>query len=228
MPEVVVLEEVTRWLPPGTRRVAAVRRVNFNLGIGELVTVVGRSGSGKSSLLAICGGVDVPNEGRVTIAGHDVTTLDREARDTFLQETVGWVFESDGMLPLLTAEESVALTLRIAGRDRFEAISLAREALDATGMRHRAFHKLSELSGGEQQRLALARALVKSPVLVIADDPVAQLDVKTAHEILTLIRDVANSGTAVLMASNDGAAAEIADRVLLMDRGSLLPLVAVD
>jgi putative ABC transport system ATP-binding protein len=226
--DVLVLERVSRWLTSGTRRVAAVRRVDFAMRRGELVVVAGRSGSGKSSLLALSGGLEAPDQGRVLIRGADVASLGRRAREQFLQRTVGWVIEGTGLLPLLTAEESVFLTLRIAGREPDEAASLAREALEATGLSHRAHHRTSELSGGEQQRLALARALVKAPALVLADDPLAQLDMRTAREILALIRDAADSGIAVLLASNDGAAAEIADRVLLMERGSLMPLVAVE
>jgi putative ABC transport system ATP-binding protein len=131
------------------------------------------------------------------------------------------VFQSAGLLPLLTAEENVALALRLLGRPEAEAAGAAREALAAVGLGDRAGHRGVELSGGEQQRAALARALVKSPALLIADEPTGQLDTETARSVLDVLRRTADNGTAVLLATHDPAAAEIADRVVRMDDGVL-------
>jgi putative ABC transport system ATP-binding protein len=134
---------------------------------------------------------------------------------------VGWVFQSPGLLPLLTAEENVALALRLLDRRDTGMAAAARAALDAVGLAERANHRGAELSGGEQQRVALARALVKEPALLIADEPTGQLDTETGRAVLEVLRRTADAGTAVLLATHDPAAAEVADRVLLMEDGVL-------
>ena len=143
------------------------------------------------------------------------------ARDGFLRRTVGWVFQSAGLLPLQTAGENVSLTLRLLGRSEAEASAAARRALDAVGLSERTEHRGEELSGGEQQRVAVVRALVKAPALLLADEPTAQLDSETAGSVLALLRHAAASGTAVLLATHDEAAAGEADRVLVMEDGCL-------
>jgi len=134
---------------------------------------------------------------------------------------VGWVFQAPGLLPLLSAEENVALALRILGQPEAEATITARQALSAMGLAERAGHRGMGLSGGEQQRVALARALVKAPALLVADEPTAQLDTETARGIMAVIREAASSGTAVLLATHDAAATGLADRVLTMEDGVL-------
>jgi putative ABC transport system ATP-binding protein len=181
------------------------------------VAILGRSGAGKSSFLFLCGGLDRPTAGRVTVAGQDVGALAGAALERFLQGTVGWVFQSPGLLPLLTAEENVALALRLLDRPP----GAARAALEAVGLGERVSHRGAELSGGEQQRVALARALVKEPALLIADEPTGQLDTETGRAVLHVLRRTADAGTAVLLATHDPAAAEVADRVLLMEDGVL-------
>jgi putative ABC transport system ATP-binding protein len=137
---------------------------------------------------------------------------------------VGWVCQNAGLLPLLTAGENVALAARIAGEPEVEASRLSGLALEATGLSERGEHREDELSGGERQRVALARALVRAPVLLIADEPTAQLDSRTAAGILGLIREAADSGTAVLMATHDEQVAAVGDRVLRMEDGLLTEL----
>lgn len=198
-----------------------MRRASFTIAEAELVVVIGRSGSGKSTLLSLCGGLDQPDVGRVLVAGRDVSTLRDRAREAFWQRTVGWLSQNAGLLALLSAEENVALAARIAGESGAEAARLAALALEATGLSERADHREDELSGGERQRVALARALVRAPALLIADEPTAQLDGRTAAGILGLIREAADSGTAVLMATHDEHVAAIGDRVLRMDDGTV-------
>jgi len=219
VPNILVAEGVSRWFFDGPERVAAVREVNVRIGQGELVAMLGPSGAGKSTLLAICGGLDMPDQGRVTVAGQDVSSLDSVGREKFLQRTVGWIFQDAGLLPLLTAEENVALAARIAGMPKQEARAAALTTLEAVGLGDRAEHRGNELSGGELQRAALARALVKNPVLVIADEPTGQLDGHTGGAVMQLIRDAADYGIAVLLATHDPAVAELADRVLMMNDG---------
>ena len=224
MPDVLVADGVSRWFPSRGRQLTAVRDANLRIAESELVVVLGRSGSGKSTLLSLCGGLDRPSEGRVVVGGRDISQLRGAARETLLQRTVGWVFQNAGLLPLVTAEENVALVAQIAGEDEKDARRLAQMALAATGLGERAGHREDELSGGERQRVALARALVRAPALLVADEPTAQLDTGTTYGVLSLIREAADSGTAVLLATHDEAVAAIGDRVLRMEDGSLTEL----
>lgn len=219
--DVLVAEGLARSRPPGTDRGSAVRRASLRVARRELVAILGRSGTGKSTLLALCGGLDTPDEGRVAVDGTDLASLQDGDRERFLQRTVGWVFQSPGLVPLLTAQENVALALRIAGTPGEEALHVTEAVLEAVGMEGRSGRLASELSRGERQRVALARALVKTPALVIADEPAAQLDSRTGAEILTLLRDAARSDVAVLFATHDDAEAAAADRVLVMADGIL-------
>ena len=217
MADVLVAEGLSRSFRAGDEVVVAVRDASLRVGEHELVAILGRSGAGKSSLLLLCGGLDRPTSGRVTVAGQEVGALEDAARERFLQRMVGWVFQSPGLLPLFTAEENVALALRLLGRP----LDAARGALAAVELSSRAGHRGAELSGGEQQRVALARALVKEPALLIADEPTGQLDTETGRAVLDVLRRTADAGTAVLLATHDPAAVEVADRVLLMEDGVL-------
>jgi putative ABC transport system ATP-binding protein len=217
--DVLVAEGLCRGFGDGDARVEAVRSAHLRVMQAELVVVLGRSGAGKSTLLSLCGGLDQPDEGRVTVVGQDVGAMHHAERDLFLRHTVGWVFQAAGLLPLLSAEENVALALRLTGADEAQALAGARRALGSVGLGERAGHRGNELSGGEQHRVALARALIKSPALLIADEPTAQLDSETARGMMALIRKAAESGTAVLLATHDESAAEVAHRVLLMEDG---------
>ena len=215
------VDGVSRWFPAGGDRLVAVREASFQVQEAELVVVLGRSGAGKSTLLSLCGGLDSPDEGQIRVAGQDLGLLNEAEHDAFLRRSVGWVFQAAGLLPLLSAEENVALTPRILGEPEAAAMATARRALSAMGLTERAGHRAMELSGGEQQRVALARALVKAPGLLVADEPTAQLDTETARGIMSVIREAASSGTAVLLATHDRAATEFADRVLYMEDGVL-------
>ena len=217
------MEGVSRHFTVAGRRFAAVWDVNLCVLAGQLVAILGRSGSGKTTLLGLAGGLDRPDEGRICVAGEDLGALDATALDEFRRRTVGWVFQSSGLLPLLTAAENVALALRIQGMEDGRSAMLALGALEEMGLAPRAQHRALELSGGEQQRVALARALVKHPRVLLADEPTGQLDTETASEVMALLRDAASSGICVMVASHDAALAASADVVLRMEDGRLLP-----
>jgi putative ABC transport system ATP-binding protein len=186
-----------------------------------MVAVLGRAGMGKSALLALCGGLERPEKGRVFVDGRDLAALGEAERERFLQRTVGWVFQNPQLVPVLTAEENVALAMRIAGESEEESLRTTQAALEAVGLDGRARRLANELSRGERQRVALARALVKAPALVIADEPTAQLDTRTGAEILGLLREAARSEVAILFSTHDEAEAAAADRVLVMSDGVL-------
>ena len=222
-PEIVSATGVTKGFAAsgGRGRTEAVRGVDFAFGEAELVVLLGRSGAGKSTLLSLVGGLDSPDAGTISVAGHDVGRLRGRAREEYLRNTVGWVFSSAGLLPLLSALENVWLAARLLGHRDTVARREALEALEAVGLGPRAGHRAGELSGGEQQRVALARALVKKPALLLADEPTAQLDSETGRSVLDVMRAATGSGTAILLATHDQAVVEVADRVLSMEDGRL-------
>ncbi len=222
-PEIVRATGVTKGFAAsgGRGRTEAVRGVDFVVGQAELVVLLGRSGAGKSTLLSLVGGIDTPDAGTILVAGQEVGRLHGRAREEYLRNMVGWVFSSAGLLPLLSAMENVWLAARLVGHRDSVARTEARQALDAVGLGPRAEHRAAELSGGEQQRVALARALVKKPVLLLADEPTAQLDSETGKSVLDVMREATRSGTAILLATHDQAVVEIADRVLSMEDGRL-------
>ena len=221
MSDVVLARGLVREFTAGGQRVRAVDGVDLTVAAGEVVMVLGRSGAGKTTLLSLVGGLDRPDGGTVSVGAERVDALSGRARDRFLQVSVGWVFQTSGLIPLLTAAENVEMALRLAGVDGPVVEDRARAALARVGLEGRAAHTASELSGGEQQRVALARALVKRPPLIVADEPTAQLDSETAGGIMQLLREVASAGTAVLMATHDRVAVEFADRVMTMTDGRL-------
>lgn len=221
MPDVLIAGGISRWYDSPSGRVHAVRGANFRVGEAEVVAVFGRSGAGTSALLAMCGGLAAPDQGRVWVTGRDLAALDRPEREEFLRRTVGWVPQRPSLLTLLTVEENVAVVMRIAGDPEPEAVRAARTALEAVGLRERADQRGGDLSAAEQRRAALARALVKAPALLVADQPTAHLDRRAATQVLGLLRAAADSGIAVLFATQDESAAGIADRVLTMEAGAI-------
>jgi putative ABC transport system ATP-binding protein len=219
MAEVVTVEGVSRRFSAGGRTVNAVHGATLSIDDGELVVLLGRSGSGKTTLLSMIGGLDRPDEGTVMVDGADVGSLRGSDLDRFRQKTVGWVFQTSGLLPLLTAAENVGLALRIQGRNEDESSRAALSALEEVGLAERADHRTYELSGGEQQRVALARALVKEPRVLLADEPTGQLDTETAGSVMGLIREASTAGITSIVATHDTALAGQADRVLVMEDG---------
>jgi putative ABC transport system ATP-binding protein len=219
MPDAVVMEGVAKHYRAGGRLVSALRGVHLTVAEGELVAVFGRSGAGKTTLLSLAGGLDVPDEGSVRSAGVDITHLDETGLERFRRDRVGWVSQVAGLHPLLTAAENVAITLRIQGVPIDGCRSRAVAALAELGLEGRARHRAHELSGGEQLRVALARALVKSPSLLLVDEPTGQLDTQTGSQVIALIRGAAQRGVTVLAATHDESLAEAADRVVHLDDG---------
>jgi len=206
----------------GARRRTVLAGVDIDASEGELLVIAGRSGSGKTTLMSILGGLDADHEGEVAILGQRVDLLSASARRGFIRESIGWVFQASGLLPDMTAEENVALALYMTGLYGREATRRSRQALEWVDLAARADHRAHELSGGEQQRVALARAIVKEPLLLLADEPTSQLDTETARSVMSLIRDVADSGTTVVVATHDESVADRADRLIHIDDGRIV------
>lgn len=196
---------------------------SFTVGRGEMVAIIGESGAGKSTLLQILGGLDRPTSGRVRIAGQDVTTGSEDAMAAIRNRSVGFVFQFHHLLRDFSAVENVMFPLRIAGRAESAARSRALELLDAVGLAGRAEHRPTALSGGEQQRVAVARALAGEPALVLADEPSGNLDRGNALRLHDLFATLAAThGVGVVVVTHNRGLAARADRVLLLEMGRLV------
>jgi ABC-type lipoprotein export system ATPase subunit len=188
---------------------------------GELVAVVGRSGSGKSTLLHVLGGLDRPERGTIEIGGTRIDQLDERGLTAIRRDRVGFVFQAFHLLPELSGLENVLLPAQLA-RDGLQAAPRARDLLAQLGLDDVARRLPTTLSGGEQQRLAVARALINDPILVLADEPTGNLDESSGAQVLDLLRGAADSGRVVVLATHDTSATGIADRVLRLQDGRLL------
>jgi putative ABC transport system ATP-binding protein len=215
---VVAAQDVARRYGEGATAVDALRGVSLDVRVGELVAVMGPSGSGKSTLMHILAGLDKPSAGSVTIAGEEITQLDDRDLTLLRRRHIGFVFQFFNLLPMLSAEENITLPLAIAG-EKVDGKWL-RELLDRTGLGARSSHRPSELSSGEQQRVAIARSLITRPTILFADEPTGNLDSRTGGEILELIRtSVDNYQQTTVMVTHEPRAASIADRVLFIADG---------
>ncbi|GGU11872.1 ABC transporter ATP-binding protein [Nocardioides albus] len=212
---------LTRIYGTGAAAVPALNGLDLACAPGTFTAVMGPSGSGKSTFLTCAGALEQPTEGRVLIAGQDVTELSEARRTRMRRERIGFVFQGFHLLPYLTAEQNVALPLRLAGR-RIDAAARRRirELLDRVGLGDRAGHLPTQLSGGQQQRVAIARALVTGPDIVLADEPTGALDSHTAASVLALLRSLVHElGATVVMVTHDPVAAAYADSVVFLVDG---------
>jgi len=216
--------ELTKSYGSATAPVYALRGVTLEVMRGERVALLGKSGSGKSTLLNLLGGLDHATSGSLQVGGHDINRLSRRALSRFRSATVGMIFQSFNLILSRTALENVELPMIFAGRPRRERRALAREALESVGLGERLHHRPAEMSGGENQRVAVARALVNDPAILLADEPTGNLDSGTAQEVMGLILDhVQRQGaTLVLVTHDEELAAACTDRVLRLKDGRLL------
>ncbi len=218
----VEVRGVSRHFDGGGHRVYAVRDVSLTVAPGELLAIVGRSGSGKTTLLNLIAGLDRPDEGAVLLEGRDITAATEAELTALRRSHIGFVFQSFGLLPLLSAAENIALALRIAGASSKDEGQRTRELLEMVGLTARAGHRPYELSGGEQQRVAVARALANRPRLLIADEPTGELDTVTGAQIFGLLQAAAADGVTIVMATHDPLIVDYAHRVVEMSDGRLV------
>jgi len=218
----IQLENVSREYGDG-KVVYALDHVSLRIERGERVAVMGPSGSGKSTLLNLVCGLDEPTLGEVRIDGQNIASLNDDARTRLRREKIGIVFQTFNLLPTLTAQENVALPLRLSGISKREADTRASSMLGKVGLGQRATHRPDQMSGGERQRIAIARALIFQPPVLLADEPTGNLDSKTGEEILALLDDLHREfNTTILMVTHNDEAAGHCDRVIRLRDGKVV------
>jgi putative ABC transport system ATP-binding protein len=220
---VVITRDVWRNFEVGEDVVHAVRSVDLELGRGKLTVVHGRSGAGKTTLLNMIGGLDRPTHGQIFLDGAEVSALDEDALVDLRRNKLGFVFQSFGLIPILTAAENVEVPLRLRNVDpRLRAERVA-ELLELVGLAGRATHRPHELSGGEQQRVAMVRALANRPHLLIADEPTGQLDSANSRTIMETLRALVRAqGVSAVVATHDPLLLDIADAVIELSDGRVV------
>jgi ABC-type lipoprotein export system ATPase subunit len=224
---VLRLEGVGKRYQRGDEHVRVLVDVDFTLDAGEFVVVTGPSGAGKSTLLHIAGGLDAPDDGSVAVGGQDMWAMSAGARAAFRRRNLGFVFQFFNLVPMLTAVENVSLPLVLDGMPSRSADARAKDLLERVGLGDRVRHRPAELSGGQMQRVAVARALVARPSMILADEPTGNLDSHSSTEVLDLMRSLSDEdGTAVVMVTHDPAAARYGTRELQLVDGRACEAVA--
>jgi len=214
---------IKRVFGRGNAAVTALADIQLVIPSGSMVALKGRSGSGKTTLLNILSTLDEPTEGQVFLRGRELTGLSGAQRSTLRRKEIGLVFQSFGLIPLMSAYENVEFGLRIAGTPVKGNREAAERALERVGMRERMKHRPTELSGGEQQRVAIARAIAHEPALLIADEPTAELDSKMGLQVIRLFRDLVNrSGMTIVLTTHDPGIMELADYVIELEDGKIV------
>ncbi|MFO0868330.1 MAG: ABC transporter ATP-binding protein [Pirellulales bacterium] len=217
---VLEARKVTKAFGEGEARVEAVKGIDLGVRQGEMLAIMGRSGSGKSTLLTLLGGVDVPSTGQILLEGRDLATMTDDERTLIRRRRIGFVFQQFNLLPILTAEENVSLPLELDGVPQAQARSRAAKMLEMVDMGARRSHLPGKLSGGEQQRVAVARALVIEPAILLADEPTGNLDSATGKRLTSLLRQLVEThGQTLVLVTHDPGVAAQADRIIHLADG---------
>jgi len=217
----IELDNVTKTVTSGTSPLTILKSVSLRIEQGAFVAVVGPSGSGKSTLLALTAGLDAPTNGRIMVAGEEITKMSEDQLATFRGRSMGIVFQAFHLIPSLTALENVSVAMEIAGRR--DAGRRARDLLADVGLSQRLSHYPSQLSGGEQQRVAIARAIANDPPILLADEPTGNLDSATGRQIVDLLREINEArGSTLVLVTHEQALAESAGRIVALADGEIV------
>jgi putative ABC transport system ATP-binding protein len=219
---VVRVRGVTRTYEVGGQQVHALRGVDIDIKRGEYISIMGPSGSGKSTLFNMVGGLDKPTTGTVFIDEVDIAQLDAFELAWMRCRKIGYIFQSYNLIPVMTALENITLPMIFAGADLDEQMEKGRKLLEAVGIAHRMHNKPMQLSGGQQQRVAIARALANDPAIILADEPTGNLDQKTGHEIIELLKRLnRESGVTIITATHDDKMLNVSDRIVWITDGKI-------
>ena len=219
----VEIRGLTKAYVRGKQRVEVLHGIDLDIPEGDFVALMGPSGSGKTTLLNLIGGLDSPSDGLLRVDGQRIDDLGSDQLAAWRASTVGFIFQSYNLMPVLTAQKNVELPLLLAEMSAAERARRASVALRLVGLEERARHKPNELSGGQQQRVAIARALVSDPRILICDEPTGDLDRATADEVLRLLQQLNREfGKTIVMVTHDPKAAEYASRTVHLDKGTLV------
>ena len=216
--EIAKLTDITRVYTVGEVKTHALRGVDLTIGEKEFTTLVGPSGSGKTTLLQLLGCLDQPTSGKVFISGKDATNMNRDQRADLRKGTIGFIFQFYALVPTLTAYENVELPMLLMGKKNHK--SRVMELLDAVGIADRADHRPDQMSGGQQQRVAVARALASDPLLILADEPTANLDTENGEQVMEIMKKLnAETGTTFVFATHDPRVIKYAKRIVTLQDG---------
>lgn len=219
---IVRTESLTKTYGAASQPIYALNAVNLAVEEGEFLAIMGPSGSGKSTLLYLLGGLDRPSSGSVWLKDKDMSALNDDALSELRRKSLGFVFQFFNLVPVLSAEENVAIPLILDGVPRGEALKRANEALKQVGLADRGSHRPAELSGGQQQRAALARALVAKPAVVLADEPTGNLDSRSSDEVVQMLRQTVDQlGQTMILVTHDPRVAAYADRIVFLKDGKI-------
>ncbi len=218
----ITINDVTKNYLVGGEQVTALDQVSLEVAEGDFIVITGPSGSGKSTLLYTIGGLLTPSKGSVNVNGFDIYNISQRHRAKFRRDNVGFIFQNFELLPYLTALENVMLPLSLNGTAGVDQVEWGIESLEKVGLGKRANHKPSELSGGEQQRVAIARGLVNEPNILLADEPTGNLDQKTGDGIMSLLSTLNDEGQTIVFVTHDQSRAKIANRVIKMIDGRIV------
>ncbi len=220
---ILSLRQVTKSIDTGTHRVDILKGIEFEIGRGEFVAIMGASGSGKSTLLGLLAGLDTPTSGSIEVDGEEISGLNEDRMADVRGRKIGFVFQSYQLIPTLTAEENVLLPAELAGENGSQSLQRARQLLDTVGLGERREHYPVQLSGGEQQRVALARAFMRQPPLLLADEPTGNLDSVNGRQVLELLLSLNRSeGATLVLVTHDRDLAAHATRIITLKDGRVL------
>jgi putative ABC transport system ATP-binding protein len=219
MKDVIITKDLSKTYGKGELQVQALKKTDIAIKQGDYIAIIGPSGSGKSTLMNLIGCLDRPTTGKLYIDDTDVYKLPENELARIRREKIGFIFQKYNLIPTLTALENVTLSMGFAGVDTKTRNSRAKELLDMVGLSHRVNHKPSEMSGGEQQRVAISRALGNNPTIILGDEPTGNVDSKSGNKIMDILENINNQGETVIVVTHDPKVAKRARRVLRIEDG---------
>lgn len=222
MNSIISVKNLVKSFKSGDSELVVLKGLDLEIPKGQFLSITGRSGSGKSTLLYQLGLLDKPNSGKIIIDGKDISDLNNEERTKFRLNSLGYVFQDYALIPELTALENVVIPLLQQGHSLPEAKKRAKESLDKIGLGHRIDNTPSKLSGGEQQRVSIARAMAHNPQIIFADEPTANLDTETSQNVLDAFLDLHKQGQTIIMVTHEPEYARLTDRIVLLSDGKIM------